>query len=41
MEGTFEHVTRIGSAEIQKVFNNAKKSSGLYIAVNKKAEEKV
>ena len=41
MEGQFEHVCKIGKAELAKVFNNAKRSSGLYIAVNKKAEEKV
>jgi len=41
MEGPFEQLKQIGPEEIKKVFNNAKRTTGLYIAVNKKAQQNV
>ena len=37
MEGPFEQLAQVSKSEVQKVFNNAKKTTGLYITVNKKA----
>ena len=41
MEGQFENVCQLSQAETKKIFGLAKKSNNIYIAINKKAEQKV
>ena len=41
MEGTFQLLDTLSKADVERVFNNARKPSELYITVNKKAQSKV